>query len=164
MGDILLALRTQLMTTTGLPVERCRIVATWPPPDQQPVGDQDLNIRPLGFIVPPLEGPNGAGRLETILHRQVGVMVRTRLSVDYEETADAWLTDGTLGHLALEEMVFDSLQNFLPVNTNQDILTACPIQLVSGEPPDKKEEDLGHGREIILFDVPYMPPINANIL
>jgi hypothetical protein len=149
------------MVVTGLPKERVRFVADWPEDVVPPLGGQDLSIRVLGFAT---NDPDGAGRLETILERQLGIMLRTQMAADYGEYADAWLLDPTFGHVFQEENIFNALQSFIPTDSNGNILVAAPINLVSGESPERKNEDTGTGKAIYLFRLRYLPPITTTDL
>ena len=159
LSPILEAIQSQLMTTTSFPIERVRLVKAWPRSGEE-VGDQDLNVRPLGFIVHEEDGVEGAGRLETIIHRDVGVMIRSRLGVDYLESAQAWLTDPTLGYLPIEEQVIDSLHGFIPVDGSNNILVTQQIKLRSGEAIEAVYSDNPEfGGCVLHFEVCYLPPL-----
>jgi hypothetical protein len=160
---ILQAIQTQLMSTTSFPLERVNIVATWPK-DPQIVGDQDLLIRPLGFICNLEEGAQGAGRVETLIHRRLAIKVRTRLAYDSEQDQVGWLTDATLGHLQLEEQVLDSLQNFIPMDGSSNWLVAQPLQLVGGDQPEDPEGLDGNGESVVYFDLAYLPALNQSVI
>lgn len=154
---ILARIRTQVVEWCGIPEERVLVAARGKVPWFQ--ADQDIVLRPRGFRVDK-SWTDQAGRHATVLHRKLEVRIRTRLQTDEPNSDSLWLLDEANGHVALEELVIDALQEFLPIDdpeTTKNALTLNPILLLDGDDPDReagKPTDWGESR--LTFEVSYI--------
>src|SRR5262245_40060411 len=110
-ADILLLLKAQLVTSTGIGSEQVRVVAR----DDVPpfTGSQHLLLRPRS-PVPQTEETWSAGRVVPLVRRSVACILRTPLYVDQSDMDYHWLTDTSLGHLQMEEKIVDALVEYFP--------------------------------------------------
>lgn len=136
-------LQAQLVSVTGLPVERVNFVIRSNPPMASP---QDILIWPSAIInYDPISF--GSGRVAPVVTREVRVFLRTRLATDQAEYDDTFLLDASLGHVQMEDLVFGALYDFQPVDGSGNALLSVPLQFKSGPEPLKPEErdipDLG---------------------
>jgi hypothetical protein len=78
----------------------------------------------------------GAGREFCRNDRIIDVIPRTRDARDDVATDLAWLTDETLGHLALEDQIYDALEEFSPVRAADGMdLLIVPLHLLRTSDP-----------------------------
>ena len=150
-------IQDRIKTVLGFPSERVKIVARKNVPMPHP---QDILIRLGPFRID--EGITfEAGRVATVLHRELLVTIRTRLAVDEPEVDTQWILNTTLGHFQTEDKVLDSLQNFQPVDQQSNWLLTEPLQLLSGPLPEKDEQS-DDGVSILVFSASYMPVLDQN--
>lgn len=164
------------MSITGLPRERVNSSAWDTTPEFQ--GDQDIVLH-VGNPVPHgndqdatgrlvRNDQDATGRLSTRLVRPVEVRPRTRLALDVGGYSDLWLTDPNLGHLQLEELIFNALEQFEPADTNGNWLVTEPIRLIPSvrpvipEAPPQTPREWGDSR--LTYEVSYLLALNPSIL
>lgn len=137
-GEIVLALRTYLVSETGL--DDSRVVVTALPRESVPrlAAAQDLLIRVLGET-PDTPVIDGAGRHDNRRHRTLEVTPRTRVSLDRLDQDLVRLTDESLGHLALEDMVADALELY-HLEDGPDVM-AAPLRVMQLTAPERLQTD-----------------------
>ena len=106
-------------------------------------GDNDLVIKLSGLSCEQAT-VEGAGRVDTRLHSNLLVYIRSRLSVD-ESTRDFfWLTDAQLGHYALELAVMDALHiGFDGTDDTGNLLLLQPCRFLDSTDPVKGADGWG---------------------
>jgi hypothetical protein len=157
-GPIVQAIKTQLVTYTGIPEHRVLLRARHKQAKTtHPVqGRQYLVIRP--YLPRPIgEWTEAAGRVNKGVSRPVEIIARTRLGLDQMDRDDNFLLNEDEGHFLLEELVFDALEMFMPEDADTNIIVARPIRCIpSPEPTDKDEPvDPQWGSSSLFFDVWY---------
>jgi hypothetical protein len=160
---ILNLIGTQLVTDTGFPSERVNLVRDWPTVTDMPVGDQDLYVSPREFVIEERDGVNGAGRLETIEHRRIGILIRTRLGTDAYQENTQWFNDATKGHIQLEEVIKNSLHGLTLIDSSNNIVVTEQLKLRGGDPYENAQ-DPEYGGQILYFDLAYLPPLDRTRL
>lgn len=124
---------------------------------------QDILLRPGGFTVD-VESMVGGGRRNTILHRDLIVIIRTRMDLDKGGVDKEWLEQAARGHIQLEESVLNAFQGFYPVNDDGDSITVESMRIKAGAMPDKENIDKydDWGYSVLTFDVAYYPPLDPS--
>ncbi len=117
-GTILRLLKAQLVSVTGLDPSRVHITARDANQMPHDSGDRDLIIRPM-YERPTPGMLEGGGRKNDRRFREVQIIPRSRAYLDPVDSDEVRLTDGTLGLLALEDMVVDALEMFQVTQTVQ---------------------------------------------
>ncbi|MBV8086825.1 MAG: hypothetical protein JO247_18625, partial [Chloroflexi bacterium] len=156
LAAIVLATQTQLQTLLGWGPERVAVVD----PAKlsfHPHGDAYLC---LWVDLESYDRPilAGAGRGDTRATERLLVACRSRYAVDTATDATAWLTDGTLGHLALRLQVLNALVGWTPTDTGDDsgnALTVQPLVPASGARPRLEPDEKEWGESILGFDATY---------
>lgn len=148
------------MAATGFPAERVFNAARERVPHFQ--GEQDLVIRP-GPFRSRQEFNDGAGRVATVCVRTIGIIVRTRGMLDTGGQDDIWLmtpdlVDPATGYFELENDVIAALQDFLPVDSNDNALLGEPMRLIGGSEPRREtgEKNTGWGAGRLDFECMYV--------
>lgn len=159
---VLLAIQAQLASRTGLPAERVALLGRRQEPPHF-ADDHDLWVRP-GVPAPDPAQNDGAGRIATVINRQLLVVLRSRLWADLSDRDDFLLTDDAYGHLALEEVVLDALHDFMPTS-GQDALLWEPMRAISYPAEDDEAPAPGQWEETrFAFEVKYMAALNQAVL
>ena len=150
-------IQERIRFVVGFPSERVKIVVRKNVPFSHP---QDILIRLGSFRID--EGITfEAGRVATIIHRELFVTIRTKLAIDESEVDTQWVLHPTLGHFQIEDKVLDALQMFQPVDSSDNWLLTEPRKLISGPEPEKDEKS-DEGVSVIGFLASYMPVLNQN--
>lgn len=151
---ILTSIKAQLMDWLEIPAERVLVSVRKKIPHFQ--ADQDVVIRPRGFRIEK-QITDEVGRWETTLRRRVDFVCRTRLGFDEDDRDESWLTDASYGHIALEELVVDAMQEFFPTDSAGNHLTREPMLLTDGLDFEKEADDAEAewGQSTVSFDVVY---------
>lgn len=120
---ILLAVLARLAETTEL--DESRIILSIIQPEDVPTfaAFQDVVVRAMSEM-PDSGAVHGAGRHHDLRERTIEVSARTRVQLDQTAQALAQLTDATLGHLILENLIVEALQEWLAPGSDGDVLTA----------------------------------------
>ena len=157
LGVILQHTRARLMDVTGFPKERVYVIAS-PEHLGHFQGDQWISIRPAGFTrsVPISDG---SSRIMTHLSRVMKVHCYTRLALDHSGEDFYWLTHEQLGHLALEDVVCNALDDWLPMTPSGHVLTLYNVKLLGGSEPTKEDRAKapGWGQSVLEFMIHYQP-------
>lgn len=177
LDTIMLAIQAQLMIVTTFPIERV-LICDPESLDFNPHGDQYLILWPDSepAVLPDVIG---SGRINCQVTDRFAAYVRTRFAVDESSSALKWLTDASLGHIALRHKVWDALIDFQSVDGSDNILhfpilpaagtrmrrgTPSHISRAAGQartaggtfaPGLKAPSDKGWGESILWFDVRY---------
>lgn len=153
-GEILLAVKAEVIKRTGLPAARVIILARDQAPKAQ--AEQIIYLRPRRFTS--IEPENtGGGRSNTRLTRQLDLILSSRMATDASTSDEDWLTHPTRGYYALEDAAVDALQEFFPTDGQGNALVFEPIRIMSEDQTLK----LGHwGQANATFEVGYMPPLD----
>ena len=154
----------RLVAVTGLPAER---VNPWVGDAEAPhlQADQDLVLR-LGGWSPDRGWFVGGGRSSLRLVERFEVQLRTRLALDPAGSAYVWLTDTTLGHLQLRNLVLDALVEFLPADTSGNVLVTDPLALVPAPKPRtdaRGGQPVSWGSETLTFEVAYLQALDQSL-
>ncbi len=165
LGQILLSIKRHLASSKllKLPKSAIRIIAQDNRSIPQFSGQRDILIRPGGFsIIGALDGEaESAGRVETRARRVIYVFLRFTMNRDEAGSSEAWLTDPATGILAFEDMLFNLLQDFHPLNKRGEELTTQGLQLTDGNQEEKNiGKDVGWGSSCIALLATYQPPID----
>ena len=157
LGVILEYAKQKLMADTRFPSERVYVIAS-PEHLGHFQADQWLSIRPGSFIrsVPISDG---SSRIMTHLSRVMKVHCYTRLALDHSGEDYHWLLHEQLGHLALEDAVANSLDDWLPMTPSGHVLTLYNVKLLGGSEPTKEDRAKapGWGQSVLEFAIHYMP-------
>lgn len=111
--EILLAIRTRLVAATSLDDAQVGVFAGDPEDAPHHLAGQDVLLCPREEPIG--EGDAGGGRYTGLRVRHLDIAVRTRLWVDNPDSDLARLTDVSLGHFVVEDLVADALHLWLPV-------------------------------------------------
>jgi hypothetical protein len=152
-ADVLPYLLTRLISVTGLPAERCFVSQA----DEQPYdaqadqylwlrvedGGEDQGIR------------DGAGRLDARETVTLTVTARTRLALDEPGRDLSWMTHASLGHLRLAHAVKKALDGWQPTDGESNVLTTCPIRLLTPRKPrkDRKQPEWGESVQVYEMEI-----------
>lgn len=139
--DILSDVRTHLVEQTGLDDHLVRVIAREALPPEF-LGSQHIILRPRN-PEPQQEWVEGAGRVATVIRRNLAVILRTPGLRDQSDQDTHWLSDATDGHFVLEEAIVDALQMYFPDSDNQDHLVIEPMRLVPSTAPSKEYPQWG---------------------
>jgi hypothetical protein len=159
--DILTSVRTQLVNYVQLNENQIKVVARedvpyWP-------STQYLLLRPRS-IVPQPGWNSGAGRVSTVVSRNLLVMVRTKLWTDVADQDAFWLSsDPTESHILLEEKVADALHEFFPTDTSGNHLTIQGLKLTPSPEPVKAPQEPSWGQTALEFSIFYQLNLNQAI-
>lgn len=160
---ILLNIQQHLMSSLSWVQQRVDIMD----PDKLPVNKHPLGSNYL-VLWPDVETPNipifqGAGRLDTRMTDRLNVHVRSAAALDEYASAQTWLTDPSLGHIFLRHQVWDALLNYLPTDSNSNLLTVNGLVPAPARKAKLEGEKKYWGESVLAFDVNYvlaltMPP------
>ena len=122
--------------------------------------DSDIIIKPRGLKVRK-EVTDMAGRWDTRIERRIEVRCRSRLALDDPASDETFLLDETLGHITLEELVCDCLQEaLLTENDDSDnLILCCPMLLEDGQdtaPDTEASRGADWGETSLFFNLQYM--------
>lgn len=70
------------------------------------------------------------------------------------------MTETTLGHLALEDLIIDALASYQPVDGDNNWLCIEPMKLLGSTDPQKEEKNRDWGESALVFEFAYLPNIN----
>lgn len=129
----------RLVTITGL--DQTRIAITVLEPEKVPLfaATQDVLVRVMDEV--PNEGViDGGGRWENWRTRFLQISVRTRVQLDPAGQNLVQLTDASLGHLALEDLVIEAMELFSTPGDNGDVLTA-PLRTGRFAKPEQMKQN-----------------------
>jgi len=164
MADILPVLLERLVAVTSLPAERVNAwVGDADPPQLQ--ADQDLVVR-LAGVTPDQSWYGGGGRYAPRVTERVEVQVRTRLSLDPVGGAATWLTDASLGHVRLRDLVLSALMGFLPTDVEDNVLVTNAVSFAAEQRPRPRGgggRPADWGSETLAFDVPYLQRVDLTL-
>lgn len=156
-SDVLLAIRDRIVDTAAVQANKIGIVARDEPIKSN--AEKLVFLRPRRYTIG-REEVDSAGRLATVMIRQLDVIINSRAALDKPNSDQVWLTDaGGRGYFDLEEDVLNSLQEFFPVDSDGNNLTIYPIRIFAGSQPDIEKEP-GWGAANATFEVAYMPPVS----
>lgn len=139
-GEILLAIQARLVAATGFHTTRVIIAAVANPGDVPHQGaEQDILIMPRDES--PEVAVDGGGRYVNLRKRTIEVAARTRLRLDTAQGDEIRLTDTSLGHLALEDLIADALENWFPLDgtTGDALCTDLDVGRCSRPTKDPKD-------------------------
>lgn len=122
-------------------------------------GDSDIIIRKGGFKVK-REVTDYGGRHDTRIVRRIEIICRSRLDLDEPASDETFLLDETLGHVALEELVADCLQDHLLTESDDsdNAILCCGMQLEEGSEAKTDAEaskGMGYGDTSLFFYAEY---------
>lgn len=180
----MLAVQAQLMSVTAFPAERV-LICDPESMDFNPHGDQYLVLWP--DAEPAMIGDvSGSGRINCQVTDRFFVYVRTRFAVDESSSALKWLTDSSLGHIALRHSVWNALIDFQAVDASNNII-CFPIwpsaggrpwrgmqRFVSKKATQRRVEgkfapgqaapkDKSWGESVLAFDVRYQLALDTSV-
>ena len=164
-APVLQAVQAQLIAVTTFPRERVNSAAWDETPEFQ--GDQDVILH-VGNPTPVGADQDSKGRLATRCVRPIEVRPRTRLALDVGGYADIWLTDPALGHLQLEELIFNALEQFEPADASGNWLVTEPMRLIPSvrpvipEVPPQTPREWGDSR--LTFEVSYLLALSPTFI
>lgn len=128
--EILAAVTTQLVTKQIVPDPGRVCVIARDPRDVPFVNSEmDILLRVRGFT-PDDAQYIGAGREFCRNDRVLDVTPRLRDARDDVATDLAWLTDSKSGHLALEDSIYDALEEFFPPRLDNTPMLIVPMWLI----------------------------------
>ncbi len=96
----------------------------------------------------------GAGRIDYRVVRKVDVVYWSRVDVDVEDQAQAWLLDAVLGHLDQEHALLDAFALFHPTDQQGNWLVFEPCRI--GVVTDPVADEPGWGHSELSLDVPFI--------
>lgn len=138
--EILLAIHERIFASCKIPRERIVITAADAEDVEHVNAEQDVLLRAMGES--PEAGIEGGGRYVNRRKRTLEVVLRTRLWVDEAHTDTKRLTDASLGHWALEDLVVDALEHWFPLDSAGDALSE-PVECKGISMPRKDRKDKG---------------------
>lgn len=160
-ASIVLAIQTQLVAVTELDSAFVRIVASDRyTSTQTTLDDHWLFVRPYG---PKVDTDAGVGRRARRAWRRVRVWVLTRNSSDQAGEDTEALTAAT-AHFNLEDTVVDALDEFIPLDEDDNPLTLEPLHFLDssdGAPERQVEGDVGVLVSFVDFECVYVLPNNT---
>lgn len=124
--DIAKAIKAQLVAFAGFQPSQVFITSKRKIPHF--VGEKDCILR-IGGEHPDEPAIRADGRQNNQRYRTVTITIRTRQAVDRAGTDTKHLLNDDIGHLAVEDAVFNALEIFWPVDIAQNAITNCPIRL-----------------------------------
>lgn len=164
MKEILDAITAQLVVGKAA-VDDGRIHVVGRRPEDVPFIDSEMDIlvRVRGFRVD--DGQyTGAGRAFCRNDRRLEIIPRTRDARDAVNSDLKWLTDETLGHLALEDAIYNALEQFYPLRTDDTSLLIEPLKLIDcGDPVRGIRASTGAwtwGYSILNYAFPYQQALD----
>jgi len=105
---------------------------------------------------------HGAGRVDTRVTRRLAVKLCTRLALDSVTSSKQWLTHETLGHLDTEHAIIDALENFQPLDGDQNWLVYQPMKLQPVSEPDLEPEEPEWGCTVQEYDLSFVLQLNQD--
>jgi hypothetical protein len=137
--EILVSLRQELATVTGLGLARVTVSVQ---DDGGPhyLADQDIVIVPLEEPPGQPSAYVGGGRVVDLRTRRVKILARTRCLLDPAGVDQARLLDLTLGHLVLEDRIYNTCQCWFPDDGAGRLLLCEPAKTGTWSRP-KQERD-----------------------
>ena len=159
---ILLAIVSRLAEITE--IASTRVILTVLPPDEVPPfgAPQDVLVRVRGEH-PDEAAIDGTGRWHNLRHRSLDVACRSRVSLDEAGRDYYRLTDETLGHVLLEDLVVEALELFNVPGDNDDLLTA-PLRV--GRLTDPQRMKAPHHEwvfSVFSVDVTYVRDLDTEL-
>lgn len=172
LSAVLTAIGVQLSTWPAINLTLDRIFLNLDPETAEPTtGDRDILLAPAGERKDPTA--EGSGRVEARVIRRLRLRIRTRMNLDENYRSVAWLqgavmengNSNTLGHLALEDAVIDSMFLFLPTDNLGNALCHRAIVYDSAMGPQRRGADAasGYGYSDLWFDVPYIRKLSQDM-
>jgi len=115
-------------------------------------GDNVVLIRPRSQLTE-RNIVGGAGRIDYRVVRKVDVVYWSRVDVDVEDQAQAWLLDPTLGHCDQEHSLLNAFAVFHPADQNGNwlVFEPCRISVVT----DPIADEPGWGHSELSVEVPF---------
>jgi hypothetical protein len=154
-------------------LERLQTVLQFPPervlPDARDEDDRDFKLQADQYVLvkvgiaKPLPPWAGAGRNALTLQRQLTVVLCTRFAADEATSDRQWLLDKTNGHIAAEELIYNALAGFQPLDADANWLVLEPLDPQPATPPRRSKRRLaaGWGASAVGFGVTYALTIDA---
>jgi hypothetical protein len=124
--DVAKAIRKQLIAAAGFTSSSVYITSRKTIPHFR--GEKDCVLRILGER-PDEAAIRGAGRLNDQRTRGIQLIIRTRMATDRAGSDERHLLNEDVGHVAVEDQVFNALEIFWPADVASNALTNCPIRL-----------------------------------
>jgi hypothetical protein len=151
---ILPVIRTQLVAVTGLPLVRVGLIARDPPPPMQ--ADQEILLR-LKRRGGNKDWLDGMGRIASLVESTLEVTVRNRVALDETNRDLQWLADEAYGIFALEDLVWDALHGFLPLDASDNWLVTEELKFLPDNGPLKDRKDpAAWGESTLAFSLHYL--------
>jgi hypothetical protein len=117
-------------------------------------GDVQILIEP-GRVQPEPNMDQAAGRAFPLVYRIISITLRTRYGVDLSDRSDSWITDPQYGHYLFEELLVAALNNFQPVDANNNGLIQEVMHWIPSSEPVSASRDQTWGETTINFSVLY---------
>lgn len=159
--EILLAVREQLVEVTGLDDTRVFVSVLSPEDAPRYAAFQDILLRPMGEE-PDVGNIDGAGRYDNRRTRQFEVAVRTRVALDQSDRDHARLTDESLGHIVLEDLVVEALELFHLEDDDSDVL-AAPLRVGRLSMPQRLRSDAHWVFSAFVCEAEYRRDLTVDI-
>lgn len=154
-AEILLAIKARLVSVTGLPAVRVKIITNRSHvPYLQ--AEQMLFVRP-GRWISPRSQKDGEGRVVGRSYRYLNILVVDRVALDAVDEDEIRLTDTTYGLIPLADKVLDALDQFWPEDSSQNVLTYEPMRMIAGQ-EEKKSEKPFWCDQLLTFEIGHLPP------
>lgn len=167
MKEILTAVVAQLVVgKAAVDDGRIRIVARRPEDVPFADSEMDILIRVRGFRVDDSQY-TGAGRQFCRNDRRLEVIPRTRDARDSVSEDLKWLTDETFGQLAIEDTIYNALEEFYPLRADGTSLLIEPLKLIDcGDDIRGNRNSTGAwtwGYSILTYAFPYQQILDAEV-
>ena len=165
-SDVLTAIQQYLLAyvnLNGLLLSDDRIFLCIDPDPPKTSGDFRIMLEPLNERQDPTS--EGSGRVEFRALRNLRIVAQSRLGTDEQARDKDWLQGATpnnstptIGHLAFEDIIVDSMLLFQPQDNTGNVLTYKPCVYRGIDRPARtaQEKASGYGHSWIYFDVPYI--------
>ena len=155
-AEIMLAVQARLVTVTGLPLVRVKLLASRA---QMPYlqAEQMLFVRPGRWISPRLQR-DGEGRVAARVYRYMNILVVDRTALDSVDDDEIILTSSTYGIIPLEELVLDALDQYWPEDSDGNVLTFEPMRMIAGQEEKKNASKPFWADAMHTFEIGHLPP------
>ena len=160
---ILPLLKTQLVTAGAFGTSAITLSLVGIPMESLPglVGEHDCFLM-AGDERNEGDFDNASSWFDRRVRRAVQVLIRTRLQLDKVNEFSDWLTNATLGHLQLEDSIFDALDDFKVLNSSSDQVVFESLLVTGIAAPRMVRAQKGWGGSIINVEVGYVRSVTQS--
>ncbi len=162
-GAILLTIQAQLVEKQVVPtLDR---VLFWMGEDEPPffVTEPDIVLHVLDEVP---RNPNNlaSGRIDCQRTRNLFVHLRTHMVTDQTQLDQETLLSQTGGHLQLEDAAYNALENFQPLDDDDNWLVACPLHLMKLTDPRRSRKHPEYFVSKLMTSIVYVRNLDLTYL